>query len=138
MGKILKTCSEQPRLVSGCFIKVFHKMTTCPRQLLLSGPKSSCFIQVWMYLENVLCWILSFDANYICMLSFVQVCSGQKWLGITPGCPIEKGFCNEKNFKTNENVPSFYQRNYKEIYLENSARWPFFIKHISGCWLLTC
>ena len=32
MGKkTLKTCQEQPHLLSGHFIKVFYKITTCPR-----------------------------------------------------------------------------------------------------------
>ena len=42
--KKLKTCHEQPHLVSGRFIKVFFKTTTCPRRPLLSGPKSGCLI----------------------------------------------------------------------------------------------
>ena len=41
-----KTCQERPHLVSGCFIKVFYKMTTCRRQPLLSDLKSGCIIQV--------------------------------------------------------------------------------------------
>ena len=36
----LKTCQEWPDLVCGYFIKVFYKTNTCPRQPLLSGPKS--------------------------------------------------------------------------------------------------
>ena len=44
--KKLKACQEQPHLVSDCFIKVFYKTTTCPRQPLLSGPKSVHLIQV--------------------------------------------------------------------------------------------
>ena len=39
-GKKLKTCQEWPHLLSGCFIKVFYKMATCPRWPLLSGPES--------------------------------------------------------------------------------------------------
>ena len=31
MEKKLKTCQEQPHLVSGRFIVVFYKTTTCPR-----------------------------------------------------------------------------------------------------------
>ena len=42
--KNLKTSHEEPHLVSGHFIKVFCKMTTCPRWPLLSGPKSGCLI----------------------------------------------------------------------------------------------
>ena len=44
-----KTYLEQPHLASACFVKVFHKMTTCPKQPLLSGPKSDCLIQVVLY-----------------------------------------------------------------------------------------
>ena len=51
--KNLKTCQEQPHLVSGHFIKLFHKTTTCPRWPLLSGPKSSHLIQVWLYNQIV-------------------------------------------------------------------------------------
>ena len=46
MRKKLKTCKEQPHLVSGHFIKVFYKMTTCPRQPILSCPKKGRLIQV--------------------------------------------------------------------------------------------
>ena len=42
-----KTYQEQPNLVSGSFIKVFYKMTTCSRRPLLSGPKNDLFIHVW-------------------------------------------------------------------------------------------
>ena len=42
----LKTCQEQPYLVSGCFIKLFYKTTTCPRQSPLSGPKIGQLILV--------------------------------------------------------------------------------------------
>ena len=42
----IKTCSEQPHLASGRFMKVFYKMTNCLRQPLLSSPKSSHLIQV--------------------------------------------------------------------------------------------
>ena len=35
------------------FIKVFYKTNTCPRQPLLSGPKSGHLIQVWLYYEKV-------------------------------------------------------------------------------------
>ena len=35
--KKLEICQEQPDLVYGCFIKLFYKMTTCPRQPLLRG-----------------------------------------------------------------------------------------------------
>ena len=44
-----KVFSEQPHLASGHFIKVFYKATTCPRQPILSGPKSGRLIQVWLY-----------------------------------------------------------------------------------------
>ena len=37
--KKLQTCQEQPHLVSGHFMKVLYKTTTCPRLPLLSGPK---------------------------------------------------------------------------------------------------
>ena len=47
--KKLKTCQEWQHLVSGLFIKVFYKTTTFPRRPLLSGPKSGCLIQVWLY-----------------------------------------------------------------------------------------
>ena len=46
--KKLKTCQEQPYLVSGHLIKKFYKTTTCPRRLL-SAPKSSGLIKVWLY-----------------------------------------------------------------------------------------
>ena len=49
VGKITKTCQEQPNLVSGRLIQVFYKTTTFPRWPLLSGPKSGCLIQVWLY-----------------------------------------------------------------------------------------
>ena len=49
VGKKLKTCQERPHLVSGRFIKVFYKTTTCIRRPLLSGPKSGRLIQVWLY-----------------------------------------------------------------------------------------
>ena len=42
----LKICQEQPYLVSGCFIKLFYKTTTCPRQSPLSGPKIGQLILV--------------------------------------------------------------------------------------------
>ena len=98
MGKILKTCSEQSRLVSGCFIKVFRKMTTCPRQLLLSDPKSSYFIQVWMYLENVFCWILRFDANYICKVLFRYAGVRSDWASHQV-VHMKKGFAMRKIWK---------------------------------------
>ena len=41
-----KTCQERPHLLSDRFIKVFYKMTTCPRRPLLRGPKSGRLIQV--------------------------------------------------------------------------------------------
>ena len=50
LEKKLKTYQEQPHLVSGHFIKVFYKTTTCPRQLLLSGSKSGHLIQVRLYI----------------------------------------------------------------------------------------
>ena len=40
VGKILKACQVRPHLVSGPFIKVFYKTTTCTRPPLLSGPRS--------------------------------------------------------------------------------------------------
>ena len=46
LGKKLKTCQEQSHLVSGHFIKVFYKTTTCPKRPPLSGPKSGRLIQV--------------------------------------------------------------------------------------------
>ena len=46
-GKKLKPCQEGPYLLSSCFIKMFFKTITCPRQLLLSGPKSCRLVQVW-------------------------------------------------------------------------------------------
>ena len=52
VGKKLKTCQERPHLLSGCFIKVCYKMTTCPRQPLLSGPKSGHPIQVLLYASS--------------------------------------------------------------------------------------
>ena len=44
VGKKLKPCQEWPHLLSFSFIKVFCKMTTCPRQPLLSGPISGRLI----------------------------------------------------------------------------------------------
>ena len=42
MRKKLKTYKEQPHLVSGHFIKVFYKMTTCPTtNIELSQERSS-------------------------------------------------------------------------------------------------
>ena len=43
-GKKLKTCQEWSHLVSGRFIKMFYKTTTCSRWPLLSGPKSGRLI----------------------------------------------------------------------------------------------
>ena len=40
------TSKEGPHLLSDCFIKVFYKMTTCPRRPLLSEPKSGCLLLV--------------------------------------------------------------------------------------------
>ena len=45
-GEKTRIYSERPHLASGYFIKVFYKMTTCPRQPLLSGLKSGSLIQV--------------------------------------------------------------------------------------------
>ena len=45
-GEKTRIYSERPHLASGCFIKVFYEMTTCPRQPLLSGLKSGSLIQV--------------------------------------------------------------------------------------------
>ena len=45
-GKKLKTCQERPHLLSGRFIEVFYKATTCPRRSLLNGPKSGPLILV--------------------------------------------------------------------------------------------
>ena len=42
--KTLKNCQEQPHLLSGHFIKMFYRTTTCPRQPPLRGPKSGCLI----------------------------------------------------------------------------------------------
>ena len=44
-----KPCQERQHLISGCYIKVLYKTTTCPRGLLLSGPKSGRLIQVSLY-----------------------------------------------------------------------------------------
>ena len=52
----LKTCREQPDLVCGCFVKVFYKMTTCPRWSLLRGPNSGCLLQVWLYFQCLPKW----------------------------------------------------------------------------------
>ena len=43
VGKKRKNCQERPHLVSGRFIKVFYKTTTCQRRPVLSGPKSLSF-----------------------------------------------------------------------------------------------
>ena len=48
-GKKLKTCQEQPYLVSGHFIEVLCKATTCSRRSFLNGPKSGRLVQVWLY-----------------------------------------------------------------------------------------
>ena len=48
--KKLETCLKQ-HLLSSRFIKVFYKMTTCPRRPLLSGPKSGRLVQVWLYVH---------------------------------------------------------------------------------------
>ena len=45
-GKKPKTYPEQPHLVSGRFMKVFFKTTTCPKQPLSSGSKSGRLVQV--------------------------------------------------------------------------------------------
>ena len=42
--KKIITWQDLPNLVSGHFIQVFYKMTTFPRQPLLSGLKSGCLI----------------------------------------------------------------------------------------------
>ena len=44
--KKLKTCQEQPRLLSAHSMKVFYKTTTCQRRPLLSCPESVHLIQV--------------------------------------------------------------------------------------------
>ena len=44
VGKKLKTCQERPHLVSGPFIEVFYKTTTCPRRPIFNGPKSGRLI----------------------------------------------------------------------------------------------
>ena len=49
-GEKTKTCQERPHFLSGHFIKVFYKTTTCPRQPLLNDPKSGRLIQVWLYI----------------------------------------------------------------------------------------
>ena len=46
MGKKAKTCQDRPNFVSGHFIQAIYKMTTFPRQPLLSGPRSGCLMQV--------------------------------------------------------------------------------------------
>ena len=46
--KKLKTSQEQPHLLSGHFIKVIYKTTTCPRQPLLSGLKSGHLTQIFI------------------------------------------------------------------------------------------
>ena len=47
-------CQEWPILVCGCFKKVFYKMTSCPRRPHLSGLKSGCLIQVWLYAADLI------------------------------------------------------------------------------------
>ena len=47
MGTITKSLQKRSHLLSGCFIKVFYKMTACPRRPLFSGPKGGCLIHVW-------------------------------------------------------------------------------------------
>ena len=56
-------------------LKMFYKTTTCPRQPLLSCLKSSCLIQVWLYL------IWSFWSFFHFIHSNVSdnKCHMQKW-----------------------------------------------------------
>ena len=48
---MLKTCQGGPHFLSGCFINVFYKTTTCQRRPLLGGPKSGCLKQVLLYMH---------------------------------------------------------------------------------------
>ena len=52
MGKKIKTCQEWPKLVSGCFMRVVYKTTTCPRWSLLNGHKSGHLIPVLAVSKN--------------------------------------------------------------------------------------
>ena len=51
-GKKLKPPKDRSHAFTCRFIKVFYKMTTCPRQPILSGPKGDYFIQVWLYVKK--------------------------------------------------------------------------------------
>ena len=69
----LKTCQERPHLLSGRFIKVFYKTTTCPRQPLLSGSESGSLIQVWLHIIQIGFWIAKFlSKNYHLKLSICE------------------------------------------------------------------
>ena len=46
LGKKIKSCQEQPHLLSGCFLKLFNKTTTHARRTFLNDPKSGHLIQV--------------------------------------------------------------------------------------------
>ena len=46
VGRKRKPCQERPHLVSGRFIKVFYKTTSCPKRLLPRGAKIGRLIQV--------------------------------------------------------------------------------------------
>ena len=49
VGKKTKNLPERPHLLSGLFIKVFYKTTTCPRLPLLSVPKSGRLIVLYRF-----------------------------------------------------------------------------------------
>ena len=64
-------------LVSGRLIKVFYKTTTCPRQPILSGLKSGCLIQAWLYsfVSYFIYQLMSNDVWLVlaCVLSFLSI-----------------------------------------------------------------
>ena len=68
-----KTCQQQPDLVCGRFRKVFYKRITCPRRLLLSGPKSDRLIQVWLCIiwsKETHVWLVAGSCNFDYSLNF--------------------------------------------------------------------
>ena len=85
VGKKTKNLLERPHLLSGLFIKVFYKTTTCPRLPLLSVPKSGRLIVLYrfdcikfiIFLKDLVAFInyLSVSANdfMYCYFSFVHM-----------------------------------------------------------------
>ena len=83
--KKTKNLPERPHLLSGLFIKVFYKTTTCPRLPLLSVPKSGRLIVLYrfdcikfiIFLKDLVAFInyLSVSTNdfMYCYFSFVHM-----------------------------------------------------------------